>query len=173
MGFNNTYVLAVTKETADKYNLKTISDMAKVADELTAGTTLEFLNREDGLLGITKVYNFKFKDTTGIDSSPRYLALINKKTDVVDAFATDALLKKFDLVSLEDDKSFFPPYYAIPLVREEVLETYPELEAIIEELGDLLTNEVMIELNYQVDELQREPDVVAKEFLIQEGLIDN
>lgn len=173
MGFNNTYVLAVTKETADKYNLKTISDMAKVADELTAGTTLEFLNREDGLLGITKVYNFKFKDTTGIDSSPRYLALINKKTDVVDAFATDALLKKFDLVSLEDDKSFFPPYYAIPLVREEVVETYPELEAIIEELGDLLTNEVMIELNYQVDELQREPDVVAKEFLIQEGLIDN
>lgn len=171
IGFNNTYVLAVTKETAQKYKLQTISDLAMVGANLTAGTTFEFLNREDGLPGITKLYNFEFKDQVGLDSSPRYLALMNKETDVVDAFSTDGLLKKFDLVTLQDDKNFFPPYYAIPLVRAEVLEKYPEVTPLIEELGNLLTNEIMVELNYKVDELQLEPKVVAREFLIDKGLI--
>lgn len=171
MGFNNTYVLAVRKDTAEKYNLKNISDLSKVADGLVAGTTLEFLNREDGLPGVLRHYNFNFMDTTGLDGSPRYVALINNETDVVDAFATDGLLKKFDLVSLEDDKQFFPPYYAIPIIREEIAEQYPELIPLIEELGAILTDEVMIELNYQVDELQMEPQNVAHEFLIEQGLI--
>lgn len=172
IGFNNTYVLAVTKNTAEQYNLKSITDLAKVASKLTAGTTLEFLNREDGLLGIKKLYDFEFSNTIGLDSSPRYVALINGETDVVDAFSTDGLLKKFDLVSLEDDKNFFPPYYAIPLVREEVVEKYPEIIPVIEELGDVLTDEIMIELNYKVDELQMESDDVAKEFLIEVGLLE-
>ncbi len=171
MAFNNTYVLAVTKETAENYNLKTISDLAKVASNLKAGTTLEFLNRTDGIPGLTKHYDFHFKDTKGLDGSPRYIALTNRETDVVDAFSTDGLLKKFDLVTLEDDKNFFPPYYAIPLARAEVIETYPELVPIIEELGDLLTDNVMIELNYQVDELQMKPETVAREFLIENGFI--
>jgi len=172
IGFNNTYVLAVTKETAEQYDLTTISDLSEVAANLTAGTTLEFLNREDGLLGITKLYNFTFKNTIGLDGSPRYLALTNKETDVVDAFSTDGLLKKFELVTLEDDKSFFPPYYALPLVRGEVLEKYPEIIPIIEELGEILTNDIMIDLNYKVDELQMEPDEVAREFLIEAGIIE-
>ena len=99
------------------------------------------------------------------------LALINKETDVVDAFATDALLEKFDLVTLKDDKNFFPPYYAIPIIRREVLEEYPEVESLINELGTYLNDEVMISLNYKVDELQQEPDQVAREFLIEKGLI--
>ncbi len=171
MGFNNTYVLAVTKETAQKFNLKSISDLAAVASGMSAGTTLEFLNREDGLLGITKLYNFQFKATKGLDGSPRYSALINQETDVVDAFSTDGLLKKFDLVSLKDDKNFFPPYYAIPLIRDDVIKQYPEIEPVIEELGDMLTDEVMIELNYKVDELQMEPETVAREFLEEKSLI--
>lgn len=173
MGFNNTYVLAVTKETAEKYKLKTISDLAKVANQLISGSTLEFLNREDGIPGLTKHYNFTFKDTIGLDGSPRYVALANNETDVVDAFSTDGLLEKFDLVTLEDDKNFFPPYYAIPLVRREIVEKYPELIPIIEELGDILTNEIMMELNYKVDELQMEPDIVANEFLMESGLLQN
>jgi len=171
MGFNNTYVLAVTKDIAEQYNLKTISDLAKVASKLKAGTTLEFLNRDDGIPGLTEFYNFKFKDTVGLDGSPRYVAMINKETDVVDAFSTDGLLKKFKLITLEDDKNFFPPYYAIPLIRGEVIEMYPEIIPIIEELGTKLTNEIMIELNYKVDELQMEPNVVAREFLIESGFI--
>lgn len=172
MGFNNTYVLAVTEETANKYQLETISDLTKVAPGLIAGTTFEFLNREDGLPGLMKYYDFQFKETTGLDGSPRYLALNNNETDVVDAFATDGLLKKFQLVTLEDDKKFFPPYYAIPLVREEIMEEYPEIVPILEELGEILNDDIVSELNYNVDELQMEPEVVAREFLIEEGLIE-
>lgn len=172
MGFNNTYVVAVKEETANKYNLKSISDLKNVASKLTAGTTFEFLNREDGLLGLTKHYGFEFKDTLGLDGATRYLALTNNETDVIDAFSTDGLLKKFDLVTLEDDENFFPPYYAIPLVRDDIVEEYPEIVPIIEELGSKLTDDIMMELNYKVDELQMEPDVVARDFLVENGLIE-
>ncbi|WP_297427551.1 glycine betaine ABC transporter substrate-binding protein [Clostridium sp.] len=171
MGFNNTYTLAVTKETAKKYNLKTISDLAKVSNDLTATTTLEFLNREDGLVGLAKKYNFKFKDTVGIDGSPRYAALMNKESDVIDAFSTDGLLKKYDLNVLKDDKNFFPPYYAIPIIRAETLKKYPEIKPLVEEVGDLLNDEVMTGLNYEVDELKKDPKDVAIEFLQKNNLI--
>lgn len=171
MGFNNTYTLAVKKETAEKYNLKSISDLAKVGNELTAATSLEFLNREDGLKGLLQKYQFKFKDTIGVDGSPKYTALMNNESDVVDAFSTDGLLKKFDLTVLEDDKKFFPPYYAVPLVKSEVLEKYPEIVPIIEEVGDLIDNDVMSDLNYQVDELKKDPQDVAIEFLKANSLI--
>lgn len=171
IGFNNTYTLAVTKETAQKYNLTTISDLANVSGELSSGTTLEFLNREDGLPGLKKAYHFDFKKSVGLDGSPRYVALINKETDVVDAFSTDGLLKKFQLITLKDDKNFFPPYYAMPIVRSEIVEKYPEIVPIIEALGDILTEEVMLELNYEVDELQKEPAAVAKTFLQGKGML--
>lgn len=171
MGFNNTYTLAVTKETAKKYNLKTISDLSKVSNDITATTTLEFLNREDGLVGLAKKYNLNFKNTVGIDGSPRYAALMNKESDVIDAFSTDGLLKKYDLSVLKDDKNFFPPYYAVPVVRAETLKKYPEIQPLVEEVGDLLNNDVMSELNYEVDELKKDPKDVAVEFLEKNGLI--
>ncbi|MDF2884855.1 MAG: opuAB [Clostridiaceae bacterium] len=171
MGFNNTYTLAVAKDTAQKYNLKTISDLAKVSNDLTATTTLEFLNREDGLIGLTKKYNLNFKDTVGIDGSPRYAALINKESDVIDAFSTDGLLKKYDLKVLKDDNHFFPPYYAIPVVKAETLEKYPEIKPLVEEVGNLLNDDVMSELNYEVDELNKNPKDVAIEFLQKNELI--
>lgn len=165
MAFNNTYALAVTKETAQKYNLKTISDLQKVASELTIAPTLEFINREDGLSGLKKAYGLEFKDTIGIDGSPRYTALQNNNAQVIDAFTTDGLLRKFDLVVLEDDKNFFPPYNAIPLVRSATLKKYPELERVLNQLGTYLTDEVMQELNYQVDELGKSPEQVAIDYL--------
>ena len=165
MAFNNTYALAVTKEMAQKYNLKTISDLKRISRNLTIAPTLEFINREDGLPGLKKKYNLEFKDTIGIDGSPRYTALLNNDAQVIDAFTTDGLLKKFELVVLEDDKSFFPPYNAIPLVREETLEKYPEIEPILNNLGTYLTDEVMQDLNYQVDELGKSPEKVASDFL--------
>ncbi|AWK52104.1 ABC transporter permease [Clostridium beijerinckii] len=171
MNFNNTYTLAVTKETAEKYNLKTISDVAKVSNGLTATTTLEFLNREDGLIGLSKKYNLNFKDKIGIDGTPRYSALMNKESDIIDAFSTDGLLKKYDLTVLKDDKHFFPPYYAIPIVRSEILEKYPEIKPLVEEVGDLINDDVMSELNYEVDELKKDPKDVAIEFLTKEGLL--
>lgn len=171
MGFNNTYTLAVTKETAKKYNLKTISDLSKVSNDITATTTLEFLNREDGLVGLAKKYNLNFKNTVGIDGSPRYAVLMNKESDVIDAFSTDGLLKKYDLSVLKDDKNFFPPYYAVPVVRAETLKKYPEIQPLVEGVGDLLNNDVMSELNYEVDELKKDPKDVAVDFLEKNGLI--
>ncbi|GAA0711470.1 glycine betaine ABC transporter substrate-binding protein [Paraclostridium ghonii] len=171
MSFNNTFALAVTKETAEKYNLETISDFAKVSKNFRAGTTFEFLNREDGLLGLKKEYNFDLKSEIALDSSPRYIALNNGDVDVIDAFTTDGLIKKFDLKLLEDDKQFFPPYYVIPVIKSDVLNKYPEIEPLLKDLGEVLTDEIMMELNYKVDELHMDPDVVAKDFLIEKGLI--
>lgn len=171
MNFNNTYTLAVKSETAKKYQLETFSDFAKVANKLRVGTTLEFLNREDGLPGLKRTYGFKVKEEIGLDGAPRYIAINNDEVDVIDAFSTDGLLKKFELIVLKDDKNFFPPYYAMPLVRHETLEKYPEIEPLLAQLGEVLTNDIMMELNYKVDELQMEPDVVAKEFLQEQELI--
>lgn len=171
MKFNNTYTLAVKPETAEQYHLSTFSDLAKVSDKLVISPTLEFMNREDGFPGIVNAYGFRFRDAKGIDGSPRYTALMNNESDVVDAFSTDGLLKKFNLVVLQDDRHFFPPYYAVPLVRDEVLQKHPELEPVLEKLGNALTDDVMSELNYRVDELKQDPRKVAQDFLTEKGLI--
>lgn len=170
--FNNTYVLAVRPETAEEYNLSTVSDLGMIADRLTIGSSLEFLNREDGIIGLEKHYGFTFGNEVGINGANKYLAIDNRETDVTDAFSTDGLLKKFDLVQLEDDKNFFPPYFAVPLLRSGLLDEYPEIEDVLNELGEVLTNEIMVELNYQVDELQRQPRQVANDFLKEQGLIN-
>lgn len=167
INFNNTYVMAVTQETAKKYNLKTVTDLSKVAHKLSFGTSFEFLNREDGLPGLMKKYNFKVKETKALDDSPKYIAIENNNTDVTDAFATDGLLQKYNLVSLEDDKHFFPPYYPMPIMRTDVYKKYPEIEGVLEKLSKALTNKVMTRLNYEVDELHKNPEEVSKNFLIE------
>ena len=171
MAFNNTYTLAVKPETAQEYNLKTFSDLARVSDQMVISPTLEFTNRDDGLPGVMKKYDMDFKKVVAMDSSPRYIALMNGESDVVDAFATDGLLKKFDLTVLEDDQQFFPPYYAVPVIRSDVLEQYPELEDLLSQLGDTLTNEVMSDLNYQVDEEGKDPEAVAHDYLATHDLL--
>ncbi|MEA5003156.1 MAG: glycine betaine ABC transporter substrate-binding protein [Christensenella sp.] len=171
MGFNNTYTMAVTQETAEKYGLETISDFAKVAPQLRSGTVFEFSNREDGLPGLQKAYGFTMKESFALDGAPRYTALIQGEVDVIDAFATDGLLKKFGLKTLKDDKQFFPPYYAMPIIRADALAECPEIVPLLETLGDLLTDEIMMALNYKVDELQQTPEAVAKEFLQEQALI--
>ena len=171
MNFNNTYALAVRQDTANKYNLKTISDLVPYASLLKISPTLEFVNREDGLSGLNKVYGLNFSDVIAIDGSPRYTALMNDNSQVIDAFTTDGLLKKFGLVVLEDDKNFFPPYYAVPVIRNSVIEKYPELEGLLNNLGSYLTNDSVQELNYEVDELGKAPDVVAHDFLEKNNLI--
>lgn len=170
-GYNNTYVLAVRKDTQEEYDLQTVSDLARVDDELIIGSTLEFLNREDGILGLQDHYGLNFENQVGINGANKYLALDNYETDITDAYSTDGLLKKFDLAMLEDDKNFFPPYYAVPILRSGLLEEYPEIVPVLNELGEVLNNEIMISLNYQVDEERRQPEDVAREFLIEQGLI--
>ncbi|MFS0638335.1 glycine betaine ABC transporter substrate-binding protein [Mesobacillus foraminis] len=171
LGFNNTYTLAVRQDTADKYGLETFSDLAKVSNELTLGATIEFTNRQDGMKGLADAYKMEFAGTKAVDGGLRYTALTSGETDVIDAFSTDGLLEEFKLKVLKDDKGFFPPYYAVPFVREETLKEYPELEGVINQLAGKLTEEKMRELNYKVDSLKESPEKVAKEFLVEEGLI--
>lgn len=169
--FSNTYTLAVAPNVAQEYNLHTMSDLSQVASSLNAGTTLEFLNRQDGLLGVQKEYGFTFKDAKGIDGATRYVALASGDVQVVDAFSTDGLLKKYNLTVLEDDKGVFPPYYGVPLVREETLEAHPELKDVIDRMMATLDTETMRELNYQVDVEHKNPKEVAHTFLVSKGLI--
>ena len=121
--------------------------------------------------GLIEKYGFDFKDVVGIDGSPRYTALKNGEAQVVDAFATDGMLKKFGLMTLEDSDGYFPPYYAIPLINEDILKEYPELKDVIDRLGEYLTDQVMQGLNYQVDEEGRDPAEVARDFLTENELI--
>ncbi|MGL5415587.1 MAG: glycine betaine ABC transporter substrate-binding protein [Clostridium sp.] len=171
LGFNNTYNLTVTKDFANKYNLNTISDLAKISSYLTLTPTLEFENRSDGLKGLSKHYNLKFNKVKAMDGSLRYSALSLSECDVIDAFTTDGLLKKFDLKILEDDKNFFSPYDTVPVVNKASLEKYPELEKTLNLLKGRITKEKMIDLNYQVDEEGKNPEEVAKSFLLKENLI--
>ncbi len=171
MNFNNTYTLAVKEALAEQYNLTTFSDLESISNQLTLGATLEFLNREDGLLGLQKNYALNFASSKGIDGSSRYVAINNDEVQVIDAFATDGLLKKFNLRILEDDQSFFPPYYAMPIMKQSTYDRYPEIEPLLNDLGSRLDNETMMELNYQIDELGRTPEEVAREFLKNQGLV--
>lgn len=170
LGFNNTFVLGVKQETAQEYNLNSISDLAKVSSGLNFGPTMEFANREDGYLGLKKLYNLNFSGVKGIDGGLRYAALGEGEIDVTNAFSTDGLIEKFDLKLLEDDKNFFPPYHAVPIVREDTLEKYPELKPIINKLSGTITDEDMRNLNYRVDNGE-EPRKVAEDFLREKGLI--
>jgi osmoprotectant transport system permease protein len=172
IGFNNTYALAVRQDTAKQYGLETISDLAKVSDGLIMGPTIEFPNREDGLIGLSKAYGMNFKEVKAVDGGLRYTALDNHKSDVIDAFSTDGLLEAFHLKVLKDDKDFFPPYYAVPVLKEETLKAHPELEEVLNSLAGKLTDDKMRELNYKVDSLKEAPAKVAKEFLQKEGLIE-
>ena len=129
------------------------------------------MERKDCYKALNNTYNMKFKEVTPIDGSPRYTALQNKNCDVIDAYSTDGLLKKYDLVVLEDDKGAFLRYDAVPVISKELKEKYPQIENILKELGTYLNEDVMIELNYQVDVEGKKSGDVAHDFLIKNGLI--
>lgn len=171
MTFNNTYTLAVKPETAEKYGLKTFSDISKHADEIRIGSSLEFLNREDGLVGLQREYGYTFTNATSIDGSSKYLAIDSGEVEMIDAFSTDGLLKRYNLIILEDDKNFFPPYHAAPVARQETYDKYPEIVPLIDELGKLLDNDTMSQLNYEVDVLGKSVEEVSKNFLSENGIL--
>jgi glycine betaine/choline ABC-type transport system substrate-binding protein len=170
-GFNNTYAMAVTQETADKHNLKTTSDLEAVAGDMKLGTDLEFPVREDGLIGFEKAYGFGFGDVQSGDPGLMYSAVANGDVDVITAYTTDGRIPSLGLVILEDDREFFPPYYTSPVIRADVLNENPEIADILNQLSDQITEEEMSELNYQVDEEGKEPGEAARPFLDDQGFI--
>ncbi|HZJ89022.1 MAG TPA: glycine betaine ABC transporter substrate-binding protein, partial [Sphaerochaeta sp.] len=171
-GFNNTYTLAVTAEIQEQYNLETYSDVIAVADKLVFGAEHEFFDREDGFDGLVAHYGFSFKgEPMKMNTSLKYQAIGKGDMDITDAFSTDGPIKQYDLRVLEDDKSFFPPYHAAPVVRAEVLEKHPEVGQVLNLLGGKINDETMAELNYLVDVLGNPVEQVAQEFLQSLGLI--
>ncbi|OPA73966.1 glycine/betaine ABC transporter substrate-binding protein [Paenibacillus selenitireducens] len=170
-GFNNTYTLAVSKETAEKYHLKTFSDLTKISNELVLGCEFEFKDRPDGYPGLEKTYEMTFKKVNAMDRGIMYRSLTDKQVDVIDAYSTEGQIKVNDLVILEDDKGFFPPYHAGALIRDDVLAKYPELEAVLKKLEGALDEQTMQDLNAKVDSEGLKAETVAKDFLKEKGLI--
>lgn len=169
---NNTQALAVTQDVAAEYGLASMSDFAANADQLVTIGPPEFEMREDGLAGVRAGYgDFELKEYKAVDPGLRYQALVDGEADVVVAFGTDGEIAAYDLVVLEDDREIFPPYQVAPVVRQALLERYPEVADALNELAPLLTNETMQRLNNEVSGNQREPEDVALEFLLAEGLV--
>jgi len=136
---------------------------------LLAGFTPEFMGREDGYLGLKSKYHLNIRNVV-ISDAIMYKAEFEKKLDVISGYSTDGRLKEYGLVTLKDDKAIFPPYYAAPLVRKEILEKYPELASVLNLLAGKINDSIMTELNYRVDYLKQGPEKTAKDFLIEKGL---
>ena len=171
-GFNNTYGLAVNKDIAEKYNLKTYSDLAKVSNNLIFGAEYDFFEREDGYKELQKVYNIDFKKQIDMDIGLKYQAMKDKKIDVMVIFTTDGQLAISDVVVLEDDKKMYPSYRAGTVVRSEILSEYPELKPVLEKLNNILDDKTMADLNYQVESKGKKPEDVAREYLQEKGLLE-
>ncbi|MFD1018321.1 ABC transporter permease/substrate-binding protein [Thalassobacillus hwangdonensis] len=172
MQYNNTYAVAVKKEFAGNNDLKTIGDLRKIQDRITAGFTLEFSDRQDGYLGMQELYNVEFANVKTMDPGLRQGAIRNDEVQVIDAYSTDSYMIEENLTVLEDPENLFPPYQGAPLLRKETLDKYPELQEILNQLAGKITDEQMQEMNYEVDYNDADPEDVAREFLQEEGLLE-
>lgn len=171
-GFNNTYTLTMRENQAEKLNIRKISDLKFHQNDLIPGFDHEFLERPDGYPGLIKYYGLKFKHKPReMDPGLMYKAIAERTVDLICGFATDGRIPAFDLVILEDDKRFFPPYYAAPLIRADVLKKYPEIRNVLNALASKISDEKMREMNYQVDVKERRVEEVAREFLLEEQII--
>ncbi|BBF43588.1 glycine betaine transport system permease protein / glycine betaine-binding protein [Lachnospiraceae bacterium KM106-2] len=169
-GFNNTYGLVVRREIAEKYHLKTYSDLKKVASQLRFGAEYDFFQREDGYDALCKRYGLKFKETMDLDIGLKYQALNQGKIDAMVIFTTDGQLSVSDVVVLQDDLNFYPSYLCGNVIRTEVLEAHPELKEVFQKLTHTITDDDMAKMNYAVESEGKEPRAVATQFLRKAGL---
>ncbi|HEY8369541.1 MAG TPA: glycine betaine ABC transporter substrate-binding protein [Thermodesulfobacteriota bacterium] len=169
---NNTQAIAITRKTAEKYDMYTLSAMSKQAPNLVLAAVPEFTERPDGLKGLKRVYGgFDFKSVRLVDYGIKYRALVGGQADVTVAFGTDGEIKGYDLVVVKDDKGLWPPYQVAPVVRQALLDQAPEVATVLNRLQPSLTDAVMQGLNWQVDGEKREYAEVAREYLTRQGLL--
>lgn len=172
LGFENGYTLAYSKD--HSYGAKTYSDIAAVSkdEEVIFGAPHAFYERKgDGYEDLVKTYDFSFSDTKSLDPNVMYEAVKNGDVDVIPAFTTDSRIQLFDLDTTEDDLAFFPKYDAAPVVRQETLKKFPELEKTLNALAGQISEEDMLNMNARVDLDQEKPEDVARAFLLEKGLI--
>ncbi len=168
---NNGYVMVVRSDTAQKYKLETLSDLARVAKDLKIGAGPEFRDRKDGLPGLKAKYNMVFGEDLQMAIGLRYQALKNDQIQVVNGYSTDGMISAMKLKRLRDDKSLWPPYFVVPVIRRETLEANPKIGDVLNRVSALLDEATMAQMNYQVDGEKLEPKEVARDFLKAKGLV--
>ncbi len=151
LGFQNTYAIAVRRSTAREFRLVTLSDLARVAPTMVAGLTPDFIGRPDGLPGLQKAYGLRFRSVRALVPAVKYQALAAGEVDVIDGYSTDGFISRYDLVILEDDRGFFPPYEAAALIGPAMQREVPAAVAALTELSGLLTEAGMRRLNQRIE----------------------
>lgn len=170
-GFNNTYAIAMRRDQAEELGVTSISDLVPLAGDLVLGSTPETIAREDGVMGLENTYGLEFDKVVGFDAGIMYSAINDEEVDVITAFATDGRIESMDLVLLEDDLEFFPPYFAAPVVRQDMLEQAPEIRDVLNVLADQIDDARMTEMNFLADDAGQEPADIARNFLIDVGIV--
>ncbi len=170
-GFNNSYALAVRSEIAQQYDLKNISDLRGIAEELTFGAEYDFYEREDGYSPLCETYGLTFANTVDLDIGLKYQAIAQDEIDVMPIFTTDGQVSVSDLVILNDDLHFYPSYQCGNVVRSEILERYPQLRDVLGMVEGILSDRDMAHLNYLVESENVEPRDAARQYLQENGLI--
>ncbi len=171
LGFENAYELAIRKQTAQRLRLRTISDLAGVAGTLRGGFGYEFVGRPDGLPGLLKTYGLRFSEVRRLQQTLKYQAAAAGQVDVIDVYTTDGRMSLSGLVILEDDRGFFPPYQAAPLVRAEALDRFPKVGEALSLLSGLLDENRMRGLNRRLQEGKEPVPRVARDALAALGLL--
>ena len=166
LGFNNTFALVIRGADARRLNVRTIPGAAAFAPQWRAGFGYEFMERRDGYQGLVRTYGLRFKTPPRImDLGLLYKSLLEKQVDIVAGNSTDGLIAARDLVPLEDDRRYFPPYQAVPIVREETLARHPEVATALHQLAGTISDEDMRHMNYSVDGEHKDIQEVVREFL--------
>lgn len=169
LGFNNTFAILVRGSEARSLGLKNISEAARFTPKWRAGFGQDFMSRQDGYPGFARTYGLKFREPPReMDLALTYRALAAGQVDLIAGNSTDGLIDKLDLTQLEDDRRYFPPYEAVPLVRKETLDRYPQIGDAIKRLAGRLTDSEMRRLNYAVDGEHRDVKDVVRDFLSQQ-----
>src|SRR6476646_7700314 len=171
LGFNNTFAIEIRGEDARRLGLKTLSQAATYTPQWRAGFGYEFMERPDGYKGLAATYGLHFAESPRImDLGLLARALKDKQVDLAAGNTTDGLIPALDLFVLEDDRHYFPPYEAVPIVRPEMLARHPEVGKALDELAGKISDDDMRRLNYAVDGQHRDVKEVVREFLRERGL---
>jgi osmoprotectant transport system permease protein len=171
LGFQNTYAIAVTRQTAARYHLRTLSDLARESPYLTAGFTADFIGRSDGLVGLERVYGIHPRGVRPLAPAVKYQALASGAVDVIDGYSTDGLLSKYDLVTLVDDRHFFPPYEAAALASRQLDARMPSAIVVLTLLSGRLDEQTMRQLNRRIEVDGEDVRRVASDELAILGLV--
>ncbi len=171
-GFNDTFAMEIRGEDARRLNIKTLSQAAAFAPRWRVGVGYEFMERSDGYRGLAAAYGLHFAENPRVmDLGLLTRALRDRQIDLAAGNATDGLIPTLDLFVLEDDRHYFPPYEAVPVVREQVLREHPEVSQALAGLAGKISDQEMQQLNYSVDGQHRDVKEVAREFLQRKGLV--